>query len=64
MHSVFEGYDHLIISCGSLFISLNMPLQQNDLFGTYLKTMMGTLEVHQKQMAMDLCEHKCQRRGL
>lgn len=61
MPNVFEDYGHLRI-CGSLFISLTMALQQNYLFGTYLKATLGTLEVHHKQM--DLCEHESQRRGL
>ena len=63
-HSVFEAYGHLIIYCGSLFLSLNMPLQQNYLFGTYLKITLGTLEVLQKQMPMVLCGHKRQGEGL
>lgn len=56
VHNAFEAYGHLMIYHRFLFMSLNMPLQQNPSFGTYFKITLGTLEVPQKQMALDLCE--------
>lgn len=56
MHNAVEVYGHLMMYHRFLFTSLNMPLQQNSSFGTYFKTTLGTLEVQQKQMALDLCE--------
>lgn len=56
-HNVFEAYGYLFIYRGPPFLLLNMPLQQNYLFGTYLKITLGTLEVLQKEMAMVLRGH-------
>lgn len=43
MHNAFEVYGHLMTYHRFLFMSPNMPLQQNLSFGTYFKITLGTL---------------------